>query len=993
MFQVPSFVQIRLPVQPIGFSERITALLLEEGTQAAINSLLTTTSLGEAIADSSPNLYQSWLESKQGGSLPEEQVQALLRYLFRSLCRATPYGRLAGVGVATLQTPVGLTFQPTPEFAFHQRYDSAVLSRLVAELEADHLVRKQLTYRLNNSLYEVGEQWRFSRRDTGGTGGQVTLLTYTDSDVLRAVVSYMQAHQPVSWRALLDELTARFAKYDPATLEVYAHHLVSQGFLTSSLQIPVTGLPMQVHLRQELVRLGFSSDRLDAFSDQPNHLNKIQTDTAITSDLSVSTSLARQLTHELNALQPLLVSAVSTTLTDFKRRFVRRYEGARVSLLEALDPVYGIQYEVSNRLEESWLNRWPVDNVAPSSGNITPLNMLDYVLSQSKQEVGAEVNLRAYLNKQPLSTSVPLPTAVSVMGEMYVGRSENRSDFRFHLKLFFAPSASRLLGRFCYLSDDLTERVRALNQQEQAHYPAAILAEIAHLPGNRMGNIMARPLLRDWEIPYLTPGGIAQEKTIPVSELLIEVDHQVRLYDRRTGERILPRLSSAHNTTKGDEVYGLLADIMNQERVHVGWDWGPYRGRVFLPRVTLNRLIISRAGWCLKKERHLPLLTDYGQLKAFYRLPRFCLLADRDNELLLDLSLAPMQRYLWKRFCQDSEVSLVEWLHDTLKPNYKAWYQTGEGDAYVSEWVIPLVKTLPNTSEASRPGEAVSTVRIPQRQFEPGSEWLYLRVYASEVAQEEVIEHLKPLLDRQGLFFFVRYADPEPHLRLRWQILPAHFARRYRSIRHRLSPLLESRLIHRLDLGTYERELERYGGDSITMWEQVFGADSTVFRRWLNGVKSHQRFATDEERYRYGILQVGRLLDAVGLSLQARKTLLTGMQQSFLREKPKPTELKKVLNEQYRRYSNQIFRPADDSEQRRSEEFVTLLTPILPQLQMYGQQVELALAEGTITPPVNALTGAIHMSMNRLFLSEARSHELVVYHFMVRHLSSLVARK
>jgi lantibiotic biosynthesis protein len=423
MYQIPSFVQVRLPVQPIGFSERVVASLQGKDTYAAIHSLLSTASLAEAIADSSPNLYRSWLDSKTSGSLSEEQVQALLKYLYRALCRATPYGRLAGVGVAALQTATGLSFQTTPAFAFHQRYDSAVLCALAAELELDYHVRTRLTYRLNNSLYQAGGQWRFSERDASGTGGQITLLTYTNSDVLQEVVSFMKAHQLVSWQGLVGRLAAQFSQYDAATLEDYVHHLVNSGFLASSLQVPVTGLPMQVYLQQELVRLGLSPDQFKDVASQQSQLNKTQTDTVITSALSVSTSLVCQLTHELNTVQPLLVSAVSATLTDFKRRFVRRYEGARVPLLEVLDPVYGIQYEVSNRLEESWLNRWPVDTIAPSSGTITPLNMLDYVLSQSKQEVGAAVDLGAFLNKYPLSTSVPFPTAVSVMGEMFVGYS------------------------------------------------------------------------------------------------------------------------------------------------------------------------------------------------------------------------------------------------------------------------------------------------------------------------------------------------------------------------------------------------------------------------------------------------------------------------------------------------------------------------------------------------------------------------------------------
>lgn len=332
---------------------------------------------------------------------------------------------------------------------------------------------------------------------------------------------------------------------------------------------------------------------------------------------------------------------------------------------------------------------------------------------------------------------------------------------------------------------------------------------------------------------------------------------------------------------------------------------------------------------------------------------------------------------------------------DTKRSNsHQAWYQTVEGEAYVSEWVIPLVKSLPNEGPLSKELSPVKPLKMPTRQFVPGSEWLYLRVYGSEVGHELVLEHLEPLLRRHsGLFFFVRYADPEPHLRLRWHILPDQFARRYRSIQRRLSPLLESGLIYRFDLGTYQRELERYGGEAITMWEEMFSADTTVFRFWLNGLKRCQLPATDEERYRHGILQVGRLLDAMGLSLQSQKMLITSMQQTFLQEKPKPTALRKILNEQYRLYGEQMFRPMDEREQSISDEFSYLLNHIKSALKEYTCVVEPSLINGNVTPELSALTGAIHMCMNRLFVSEARNHELVVYHFLARHLASQMAHQ
>src|SRR6185503_11525053 len=69
------------------------------------------------------------------------------------------------------------------------------------------------------------------------------------------------------------------------------------------------------------------------------------------------------------------------------------------------------------------------------------------------------------------------------------------------------------------------------------------------------------------------------------------------------------------------------------------------------------------------------------------------------------------------------------------------------------------------------PARAASTA---PRRFPPGSEWLYARVYTGPaVADRLLVELIRPVVDAALAagaadgWFFIRYADPEPHLRLR----------------------------------------------------------------------------------------------------------------------------------------------------------------------------------------------------------------------------------
>ena len=97
-------------------------------------------------------------------------------------------------------------------------------------------------------------------------------------------------------------------------------------------------------------------------------------------------------------------------------------------------------------------------------------------------------------------------------------------------------------------------------------------------------------------------------------------------------------------------------------------------------------------------------------------------------------------------------------------------------------------------------------------------------------------EVIRPLVDRalgsgaaEG-WFFIRYADPTWHLRLRFRGDPVRLHGEVLPLlQEAVAPLLESGRVRRLALDTYERELERYGGPiGMPLCEALFQADSAA---------------------------------------------------------------------------------------------------------------------------------------------------------------------
>src|SRR5262249_13829844 len=97
----------------------------------------------------------------------------------------------------------------------------------------------------------------------------------------------------------------------------------------------------------------------------------------------------------------------------------------------------------------------------------------------------------------------------------------------------------------------------------------------------------------------------------------------------------------------------------------------------------------------------------------------------------------------------------------------------GPEGAFVHELIVPFVRTAtPPRRAARRPSSVLPVPRL----LPPGSAWLYARLYTGEtVADGLLTDTIGPfargLLDDGAIdrWFFMRYRDPEFHLRVRFR--------------------------------------------------------------------------------------------------------------------------------------------------------------------------------------------------------------------------------
>jgi thiopeptide-type bacteriocin biosynthesis protein len=287
-----------------------------------------------------------------------------------------------------------------------------------------------------------------------------------------------------------------------------------------------------------------------------------------------------------------------------------------------------------------------------------------------------------------------------------------------------------------------------------------------------------------------------------------------------------------------------------------------------------------------------------------------------------------------------------------------------------------------------------------QKIYLPGSEWLYFRIYTGHHTADHIITQLlAPLaghLIEQGQaesWFFIRYADPDHHLRFRIRLTARD---RMNGIMEKLSRMVEDYvsqgLVWKVDVSTYRPEVDRYGKQSVGHAEKIFYADSDAYVRY----KEYESGRSDADLpWLYALASADKYLSDFTYSNEQRKELLLGLSRNFGKEFSKNKHLAKQISSKYRIHRKRIDQLLDISDVCSSD---MGLIKILDQRSNQSAGAVRAIlelyAEGKMEVPMNDLLSSfIHMTMNRIFQNNNRLHEMVLYDFLFRHYKSLMARQ
>lgn len=1043
---------LEAPRLPPDAPELEAALRRDRATlRARLGRLLQRPEVREALFVASPSLYESlalW-EREPESEHGEKVERSVVRYLARMAGRPTPFGLFAGYSVGEVGQGTRLRLGPRSAYQRHTRLDMDYACLLAEALARAPELRPHIPHRPSTSLYRASGRLRYAEGRLVKKARSYHLVAIEPTEYLEATLTRAQAGARPE--ALARELVERDPEISLAEATEYVEELINSQLLVSELSPPVTGQEALPALLSQLRRLPTAAPFVEALSPVQDALEQLdrgglgapseqylgvarmlsglpapvelprlfQVDLVKPAPEAVlGREVLRELERGVRLMHRLCPVGPKESLDRFREAFVQRYEGREVPLLEALDEEAGIGFLQSNApsAETVPLLAGMALGSAGSSASASfgareafLLRKLEEALRTGRQVLELEdKDVERLEHKERL----PLPDSFAVMAVVAAKSEEAVARGNFQLRLnAVTPSGANLLGRFCHGDSGLHRKVEQLLRAEEAHQPGAVFAEIVHLPQGRAGNILARPVLREYELTYLGRSGAPPERQLEASDLRVSVQGaRIVLRSARLGREVIPRLTNAHNfQSQSLGLYHFLCTLQYQQRCGgLMWIWGPLLNASFLPRVTHGRLVLSPAMWNLHRDT-LEGLAKAGPaqrfaavqaLRAEQRMPRFVALEEGDNLLPIDLDNVLGVETLVQMIKDRSHASLVE-----LFPGPEGLCTQGPEGHFVHELVVPFIR--------SQPAEPVRTGVVPPRPVEaprpswrarsfiPGAEWLYVKLYTGTSTADRLLQEAVAPLVRSALgsgaadgWFFIRYGDPDWHLRLRLHGAPHQLKELAGELPQVLAPLHREQLLWKVQLDTYERETERYGGpEAILLAERLFQADSETVLELLELLPGDEGA---DARWRLMLCGMDRLLSDLGLGLEARLKVTTALRETFGREFHVDGAIEQQLSERFRKErrgteallgSGKAGSPVLDKGvevlQRRSER----LAPITAGLNTLA-------AEGRLGVSIPELAGSfLHMHANRMARAAGRAQELVLYDWLTRHYASQVARQ
>lgn len=832
-----------------------------------------------AVELASPSLSSAATSTGAGSS---KFLRKLRRYVRRMATRTTPFGLFSGVGIVGWAGRTDLRLKDEPIRA-KTLMSSEFLDQVRRHCERTEEILSNLRVNSNPLVHRIGDRlWVWA-----GPGREIGEFSIKCIPLIEAIFADCSSDLPV--REMFGRLAGNFPKLTETRFLKTITALLDRSFLISNIYPQYASVRAEEDMIAELSRIPAASDLVASLRELRQAMCDFDANPRITSCAVVrlrdmASAIMPDFTEASLKVDGLL--ALSGAHVSIQ---VANEAAALANLLCKLNP-QPRRPAWYDQIKANFINRYGLHRDVPldivmrqhsqldlsnaNDGRVTKRDVAVMKLAAASLATGEQV---IYLDEGAVSRlleSAEGPPRYPTSCEIAVTVCANdaaaidRGEFQLLLSpLVGTRQAGRMSGRFLDLLDNGPRRIQEVCRAEEKALVrrGRVRAEIFYSPKRvKMQNVMGHP--HGWShYILLNANERAEGQAIDVADLRIGIrDDELAVVWARTGQVVEISALQMLSNVEGSREVRILSEIGGWQSGSMdGFDWGLAEAFPRLPRLVAGRAILRPAQWRLDTSVEA---SDKGitTWRKKFGVPARVYMTAKDHRLLLDLDNSEHLAELIVDFAKldrGMAICLQEYLPDAQG----AWVD-GPNGRYIAELTVPLQLRGFAARQEIRPA-AVPRYDESLRDKSLGSEWLYIVLYSEWHLHDWIIsdglEALGRLLGGAPRYFYIRYSDPSPHLRLRvWRGEGASDSTATR-IAQWADTLVKARLCIDHCFCRYERELERYGGtEAMPLVEEIFAADSRLCHE-LVAARNVKRVALDS--WSLCVLSLDRLLAALGL--------------------------------------------------------------------------------------------------------------------------------
>lgn len=746
--------------------------------------------------------------------------------------------------------------------------------------------------------------------------------------------------------------------------------------------------------------------------------NYLQVDLAVSgSEIEINNKVKESLNELIDILSHLSSVYSKSHLDDYLNEFIEVYgEEREIPLLELLDEDKGLGAPATytkplSRKNYSFSGKTYDEEVVEKYFKLK----MSEVLIQGKTEIVIKQEEIEALNIKTFNINECIESL-----EVYVFiQKQNEENYEVSLGPNYGSSAAgKTFGRFMDIMPSETKKIfeNLSKKENEVLGKDKVIAEIVELPQNgRSSNVTLNWSPKTYEINMATTG-CHEKNQISIQDLYIgvaQVNDKKKFYIKSgsLNKEVCVKANNMANYTIFSNLYRFLCEVSEYGKVNPFSVIHKLEGEYFknfgyVPKIRYKNIVLQPECWHLT-ELALGIKKEKLERNLFYKaldrwrenwnVTKNVYLTEYDNRLMLDLTHPVHREELYQTFIKSSKPLLLTGIDD----KFEGLIVKNALGSYFSEIVVPMHRVLKDekvsngveltefqnevlkTKSQYKNHQRTLKTWDDNRTFILGDEWMYFKVYGVEKRIDEFIgyelsEFCKSvkLKNISSEFFFIRYADPAPHVRLRFKVKKEKQGEMIQTINLWFKELIENGLLSKVQMDTYLRETERYGGvELIELAEKIFHYDSV----FVTEILKMKRMGEIKENFDYFVCaSVIDIFEGLGISYKAQNELFSKLIDKKLHREEFKTERKMYMN-----LCNSNFEWENLRKEPLGEEWYIWFKKRREYLGIFSEKMMILDLEGKLTNSrVSIILSLVHMHFNRIYGSVSKERKLMA---MIRH--------